>query len=140
MKPIYCKFYNESIDFGHALGYAYEALVNGPYKFDAVSAWTKLSERVSQGIYMGEGLLLPHTRISQLPAPLMTFAVAPQGFSGVTVPGHETARFMCLLLSPLESAMAHTQAIAEVAKLLLDKEWASKALACTDDAQVAALF
>lgn len=140
MKPTYCKFYSEPIDFGHALGYAYEALVNGPFKFDAVAAWTKLSERVSQGIYMGEGLLLPHTRISQLPAPLMTFAVAPQGFTGVNVPGHETARFMCLLLSPLESAMVHTQAISEVAKLLLDKDWASRALACTDDAQVAALF
>lgn len=70
----------------------------------------------------------------------MTFAVCPKGFTGVTIPGGEIPQFLCLLLSPAESALVHTQTIAEVAKLLLNKEWKARALACSDDAQVAALF
>ena len=140
MKPISCKFYKEIVDFGRALGLAYESLVNSPHEFDSIAAWTKLSERVSQGVYMGDGLLLPHTRIPGLPAPLMAFVVAPEGFSGVTIPGRETARFMCLLLSPAESATVHTQAIAEMARLILDKEWKENALACQSDSEVSNLF
>lgn len=140
MAPLFCKCYHEPVSFARALGVSYEALVNGPYKFDAFDAWKRLSERVSQGIYMGEGLLLPHTRIAGLPAPLMAFSVASQGFSDISVPRQESAKFMCVLLSPAESAMAHTQTIAKMAALLLDKEWKARALACTDDAQVAALF
>ena len=140
MKPVSCKLYSESVDFGRALGLAYEALVNTTHEFDSIAAWTKLSERVSQGVYMGDGLLLPHTRVPGLSAPLMAFVVAPEGFSGVTIPGRETAQFMCLLLSPVESATVHTQAIAEMARLILDKEWKAKALACRDDAEIAALF
>ncbi|WP_295678179.1 PTS sugar transporter subunit IIA [uncultured Fibrobacter sp.] len=140
MKPISCKFYKETVDFGRALGLAYESLVNSPHEFDSIAAWTKLSERVSQGVYMGDGLLLPHTRIPGLPAPLMAFVVAPEGFSGVTIPGRETARFMCLLLSPAESATVHTQAIAEMARLILDKEWKENALACQSDSEVSNLF
>jgi transcription termination factor Rho len=45
-----------------------------------------------------------------------------------------------LLLSPEESATAHTVAIAGVAKLLLDPEWKAKALACTDAAALKELF
>ena len=52
----------------------------------------------------------------------------------------ETARFMCLLLSPAESATVHTQAIAEMARLILDKEWKERALACQSDSEVSNLF
>jgi PTS system nitrogen regulatory IIA component len=47
---------------------------------------------------------------------------------------------MCVLLSPEESAMAHTTAIANVAKLLLNPEWKEKALAVTDDESLKKLF
>jgi PTS system nitrogen regulatory IIA component len=47
---------------------------------------------------------------------------------------------MCLLLSPAESATVHTQAIAEMARLILDKEWKEKALACQSDSEVSNLF
>lgn len=140
MNILYNRFYASPEPFSRALGFAYDALVKGPYKFDAYETWTKLSERISQGVYMGDGLLLPHTRIPGLPGPLMTFAVCPKGFTGVTIPGGEIPQFLCLLLSPAESALVHTQTIAEVAKLLLNKEWKARALACSDDAQVAALF
>lgn len=140
MKPIYTHFYQEPESFARALGFAYEALVNGPYPFDARAAWTKLSERVGQGIYMGEGLLLPHTRISGLQEPLMAFAVCPKGFTGIATRGNDTAQFLCVLLSPAESATMHTVAIAGVAKLLLNPEWKTKALAVQNDADIAALF
>ena len=139
MIPDYTKFYNEPATFAGALGLAYDALVHSA-SFDAMSAWNSLSERVKQGIYMGDGLLLPHTRIAGLERPLMAFCVCPAGFTGIEVRGGEKAQFMCVLLSPAESAMAHTQAIAGVAKLILDPEWKARALAAPDDAGVKALF
>lgn len=139
MIPDYTKFYNESATFAGALGLAYDALVHSA-SFDAMSAWNSLSERVKQGIYMGDGLLLPHTRIAGLERPLMAFCVCPAGFTGIEIRGGEKAQFMCVLLSPAESAMAHTQAIAAVAKLILDPEWKARALAAPDDAGVKALF
>lgn len=139
MIPDYTKFYNESATFAGALGLAYDALVHSA-SFDAMSAWNSLSERVKQGIYMGDGLLLPHTRIAGLERPLMAFCVCPAGFTGIEIRGGEKAQFMCVLLSPAESAMAHTQAIAGVAKLILDPEWKARALAAPDDAGVKALF
>ena len=139
MIPDYTKFYNEPATFAGALGLAYDALVHSA-SFDAMSAWNSLSERVKQGIYMGDGLLLPHTRIAGLERPLMAFCVCPAGFTGIEIRGGEKAQFMCVLLSPAESAMAHTQAIADVAKLILDPEWKARALAAPDDAGVKALF
>lgn len=139
MIPDYTKFYNEPATFAGALGLAYDALVHSA-SFDAMSAWNSLSERVKQGIYMGDGLLLPHTRIAGLERPLMAFCVCPAGFTGIEIRGGEKAQFMCVLLSPAESAMAHTQAIAGVAKLILDPEWKAHALAAPDDAGVKALF
>ena len=139
MIPDYTKFYNEPATFAGALGLAYDALVHSA-SFDAMSAWNSLSERVKQGIYMGDGLLLPHTRIAGLERPLMAFCVCPTGFTGIEIRGGEKTQFMCVLLSPAESAMAHTQAIADVAKLILDPEWKARALAAPDDAGVKALF
>lgn len=139
MVPDYTKFYNEPATFAGALGLAYDALVHSA-SFDAMSAWNSLSERVKQGIYMGDGLLLPHTRIAGLERPLMAFCVCPAGFTGIEIRGGEKAQFMCVLLSPAESAMAHTQAIAGMAKLILDPEWKARALAVADDAGVKALF
>ncbi len=140
LNPVYAKVYSEPESFSRALGFAYDALVHAGIPFDANAAWTALSERISQGIYMGEGLLLPHTRISGLKAPLMAFAVCPAGFTGVNTRGNELGRFICLLLSPAESATAHTVNIANMAKLLLDAEWKAKALAAKTDADVKALF
>ena len=45
-----------------------------------------------------------------------------------------------MLLSPAESAMAHTVAIANVAKLLLNPEWKEKVLATTDEEELKKLF
>lgn len=139
MVPDYTKLCNAPTPFSKALGLAYDALVHSA-SFDATSAWNSLSERVKQGIYMGDGLLLPHTRIAGLERPLMAFCVCPAGFTGIEIRGGEKAQFMCVLLSPAESAMAHTQAIAGVAKLILDPEWKARALAAPDDAGVKALF
>ena len=139
MIPDYTKFYNGPATFAGTLGLAYDALVHTA-SFDAMSAWNSLSERVKQGIYMGDGLLLPHTRIAGLERPLMAFCVCPAGFTGIEIRGGEKAQFMCVLLSPAESAMAHTQAIAGMAKLILDPEWKARALAVADDAAVKALF
>ena len=139
MIPDYTKFYNGPATFAGVLGLAYDALVHTA-SFDAMAAWSTLSERVKQGIYMGDGLLLPHTRIAGLERPRMAFCVCPAGFTGIDIRGGEKAQFMCVLLSPAESAMAHTQAIAGMAKLILDPEWKARALAVADDAAVKALF
>ena len=140
MTPIYCKYYSSAESFNRALGFAYDALVHAGVAFDANAAWKTLAERVKQGVYMGDGLLLPHTRIVGLSQPLMAFGVCPAGFTDVEIRGGETAQFMCVLLSPAESAMAHTQVIAGVAKLLLDPEWKKKALAADSDEAVKVLF
>ena len=140
MAPVYSKFYPAAEPFNRALGFAYDALVHAGIPFDALATWKSLSERISQGIYMGEGLLLPHTRISGLPQPLMAFAVCPAGFSGIEIRNNEKAQFLCVLLSPMESATAHTQVIAGMAKRLLDPEWKKKALAVGSDEDVKLLF
>lgn len=137
--PAYTQVYKEPVAFQKALGFAFEGLVNAGVPFDALSAWKAVEKRIGEGIYMGSGLLLPHTRISGLESPLMAFAVAPE-IQGVSTPRGETAQFLCLLLSPVESATAHTVAIAGVAKLLLDPEWKAKALACADGAALKGLF
>ena len=140
MTPVYSKFYPAAEAFNRALGFAYDALVHAGIPFDANATWKSLSERISQGIYMGEGLLLPHTRIAGLPQPLMAFAVCPEGFTGIEIKKAEKAQFLCVLLSPAESAMAHTQVIAGMAKLLLDPEWKKKVLAAGSDEAVKSLF
>ena len=140
MTPIYTRIYAQTVEFNRALGYAYDALVKGPYPFDALSTWKGLSERVAQGIYMGQGLLLPHTRVPGLKGPLMAFVVCKEGFSRVKTRNEELAQFMCMLLSPAESAMAHTVAIANVAKLLLNPEWKEKVLAANDEEALKLLF
>lgn len=140
MAPVYFKHYSAPEAFNRALGFAYDALVHAGVAFDANAAWKSLTERISQGIYMGEGLLLPHTRIAGLPQPLMAFAVCPEGFSGIEIRNNDKAQFLCVLLSPAESATAHTLVIAKMAKLLLDPEWKKKVLAAGSDEDVKALF
>lgn len=137
--PAYTQVYKEPVAFQKALGFAFEGLVSAGVAFDALSAWKAVEKRIGEGIYMGSGLLLPHTRISGLESPLMAFAVAPE-IQGISTSRGETAQFLCLLLSPAESATAHTVAIAGVAKLLLDPEWKTKALACADGAALKELF
>lgn len=140
MTPLYVKHYATPESFNRALGFAYDALTRTGIPFDANAAWKSLTERIAQGIYMGEGLLLPHTRIAGLSQPLIAFAVCPEGFTGIENRNNEKAQFLCVLLSPAESAMAHTQVIAGFAKLLLDSEWKKKALAADSDEAVKALF
>ena len=140
MTPIYCKYYSSAESFNRALGFAYDALVHSGVAFDANAAWKALTERIAQGIYMGDGLLLPHTRIAGLERPLMAFAACPDGFTGIEIRNKEKAQFMCVLLSPAESATAHTLVIAQMAKLLLDPEWKKKALAADSDEAVKVLF
>ncbi len=140
MALIYTKFYASSETFGRALGFAYDALVHGPLQFDANATWAGIVERVKQGIYMGEGLLLPHTRVPGLAEPLMAFVVCPAGITGAKTRGDEKAQFMCLLLSPAESATAHTTVIANMARKMLDPEWKAMALNVKSDAEIKALF
>ncbi|MBQ7079678.1 MAG: PTS sugar transporter subunit IIA [Fibrobacter sp.] len=140
MVPTYVRVYTQPVEFNRALGYAYDALVNGPFRFDALSAWKGLSERIAQGIYMGQGLLLPHTRIPGLPGPLMAFVVCRDGFTGIKTRNEELAQFICVLLSPAESAMAHTMEIANVAKFMLNPEWKEKALSATDEEELKKMF
>lgn len=140
MPPIYVKHYSEPESFARALGFAYDALVHGPVKFDAMETWKSLSERVAQGIYMGEGLLLPHTRVSGLPQPLFAFAVCPKGFTDIAVKAGQVPQFLCVLLSPAESATCHTQFIANIARKLLNPEWKASALVATTPEQLNALF
>ena len=98
MVPTYVRVYTQPVEFNRALGYAYDALVNGPFHFDALSAWKGLSERIAQGIYMGQGLLLPHTRVPGLKGPLMAFEDCRDGFTGIKTRNEETAQFICMLL------------------------------------------
>ena len=140
MTPHYVKHYAEAESFARALGFAYDALVHGPVKFDAMATWKSLSERVSQGIYMGEGLLLPHTRVLGLPQPLFAFAVCPKGFTDIAVKPGQVPQYICLLLSPAESATCHTQFIANIARKLLNPQWRAKALAAVTPEQLNALF
>ena len=140
MALVYTKFYVQSESFGRGLGFAYDALVHGPSTFDANETWKNLAERVKQGIYMGEGLLLPHTRVPGLTEPLMAFVVCPEGFTGIEIRGGEKAQFMCVLLSPAESATAHTMVIADMAKKMLNPQWKAKALTVKSDSEIKALF
>ncbi|PWJ70022.1 MULTISPECIES: PTS sugar transporter subunit IIA [unclassified Fibrobacter] len=140
MALVYTKFYAGSETFGRALGFAYDALVHGPCAFDANTTWAGLVERVRQGVYMGEGLLLPHTRVKGLAEPLMAFVVCPEGLSDIEIRGGEKAQFMCVLLSPAESATAHTTVIADMAKKMLNPEWKEKALLVKSDAEIRDLF
>ena len=140
MALVYTKFYSVEETFGRALGFAYDALVHGPCAFDANATWNGIVERVKQGVYMGEGLLLPHTRVKGLSEPLMAFVVCPAGLTGIDIRGGEKAQFMCVLLSPAESATAHTVVIANMAKKILNPEWKSRVLAVRSDAEIRALF
>ena len=140
MLPVYTKYYSESESFNRALGFAYDALVHGPVKFDAMATWKSLSERVAQGIYMGEGLLLPHTRVPGLPQPLFAFAVCPKGFTDIEVKAGRVPQYICLLLSPAESATCHTQFIANIARKLLNPQWRARAVEAKTPEQLNALF
>lgn len=138
--PCHVRLCPQPETFVRALGLAYDALVHARHPFDALAVWDSLKQRIDQGIYMGQGLLLPHARILGLPEPLMSFSVCPHGFSGIKTSGDELGQFLCVLLSPAESATAHTLAIAGVAKKLLDADWKKRALAATSEEELKALF
>ena len=138
--PCHVRLCPQPETFVRALGLAYDALVHAGHSFDALAVWDSLKQRIDQGIYMGPGLLLPHARILGLPEPLMSFSVCPYGFSGIKTSGDELGQFLCVLLSPAESATAHTLAIAGVAKKLLDADWKKRALAATSEEELKALF
>ena len=138
--PCHVRLCPQPETFVRALGLAYDALVHAGHPFDALAVWDSLKQRIDQGIYMGQGLLLPHARILGLPEPLMSFSVCPHGFSGIKTSGNELGQFLCVLLSPAESATAHTVAIAGVAKKLLDADWKKRALAASSDEELKALF
>ena len=89
---------------------------------------------------MGEGLLLPHTRVPGLSEPLFAFVVCPDGFTDINLKPGQVGQFMCLLLSPAESATAHTQVIAKVARKILNPKWKKMALEATSPEEMKALF
>ena len=89
---------------------------------------------------MGDGLLLPHTRVPGLSEPLFAFAVCPKGFTDINVKPGQVPQFLCLLLSPAESAMAHTQVIANIARKILNPQWKAKALTVTSPEEMQTLF
>ena len=114
MQPIYVKHYAEPESFARALGFAYDALVHGSVKFDAMETWKSLSERVSQGIYMGEGLLLPHTRVPGLPQPLFAFAVCPKGFTDIAVKQGQVPQYICLSSAAIHLSVAFAGGVCQL--------------------------
>lgn len=140
ISPTYLSFYSCSETFCSALGKAYDALIQAHIELDAFAIWDSLQKRISHGIYMGDGLLLPHTRVQNLASPIFSFSVCVPGFTKISLPVGECAQFMCILLSPKESATAHTQVIANIAKMLLNPEWKQKALTANSTKELSSLF
>lgn len=140
INPTYLSIYPSSETFCSALGKAFDALVKAYAELDAFAIWKSLQKRILHGIYMGDGLLLPHIRVQNLASPIFSFSVCAPGFTKISLPVGECAQFMCILLSPKESATAHTQVIANIAKILLNPEWKLKALKANSIKELSSLF
>lgn len=120
--------WEKPLAFELAAGLLFDSLVEGPVPFDPMKAWTEMQNRTQQGIYMGNGLLLPHARVSEISNPLIAFGVATQGISSNFTPASEKANLICMVLSPANSPTAHTKVIAKIATRVLDKNWVSSIL------------
>lgn len=130
--------WKESLPQSHAFGYLFDALVNGPVKFDPMPVWTDMQNRTAQGVYMGNGLLLPHARVKDIVNPLVAVGICPVG---IPVPEKtEKAQFVVMVLSPLSSPTAHTLVVGKVARLILDKSLTASLLACKNSLEAYSLI
>lgn len=118
----------------HAFGYLFDALVNGPVKFDPMPVWTEMQNRTTQGVYMGNGLLMPHARVRDISDPLLAIGICPSGISVQN--STEKATLIAMVLSPLNSPVAHTRMVGAIARLALNKDFMLKLLECTSSKDV----
>ena len=132
--PDFCKenvlVFKEQVHFDMAIGLLFDSLVNGKIPFEPLAAWNEMQTRTKQGIYMGNGLLLPHARVKGISNPLLAFGISANGFLPETLSSSEKATMICMVLSPVTSPLAHTKVIAKMASKVLDPHWVSKVLAC----------
>ncbi|MDP6559644.1 MAG: PTS sugar transporter subunit IIA [Candidatus Binatia bacterium] len=74
---------------------------------------------------IGEGVAIPHGKISGISQILGVFARSPQGVDFQAQDGSLTHLFF-LLLAPLESASDHLKALARISRLLKDASFRSR--------------
>ena len=82
--PDFCKenvlVFKEQVHFDMAIGLLFDSLVNGKIPFEPLAAWNEMQTRTKEGIYMGNGLLLPHARVEGISNPLLAFGISAKGF------------------------------------------------------------
>ncbi len=125
--------WKQTVSKDWAFGLLYDSLVNGRVPFDAMQVWNDLTARVAQGVYMGNGLLLPHARVPGIQKPLVAFGVSAAGISGVeigknVVETNEIPHFVALVLSPENSPLAHTQVIGKIARFIFEEKISNQLL------------
>ncbi len=120
--------WNAALPEAHAFGYLFDALVNGPVKFDPMPVWTDMQKRTAMGVYMGNGLLLPHARVKNLEMPLLAVGICNAGISMAKNANGEVPKLVAMVLSPEESPAAHTRMVGAIAKLILNQEFVQKLL------------
>lgn len=99
-----------------------------------------VSRGLSEGFYVGSGLLLPHARIPGIDKVFLAFGVCPVGFTGVKKAIEEPATMMCLLLSPEENPMTHIYVIKHIAQKLMDSSWKERMLEALDTFEIKQLL
>lgn len=126
--------WSKSLPQSHAFGYLYDSLVNGPVKFEPMAVWNDMQVRTAQGVYMGSGLLLPHARVKDISNSLLAIGLCPEG---IPVEGKsEIARVVTMVLSPVDSPMAHTRLVGAIARLVLNQDFMQKLLNCACSKEV----
>lgn len=115
--------WKNSIDQKTALGLLFDFWASSNEHLNPYDVWQKLIFReTTEGFYVGNGLLLPHTRVHGIEKAFLAFGVCPKGFQSDAKIKREVATLMCLLLSPEEKPMTHIHVIKHIAQKLLDSQ------------------
>ncbi len=84
---------------------------------------------------LGEGVAIPHGKLSGLKRVVAAFARSPGGVDFSSLDGKPTHLFF-LLVAPEDSAGAHLKALARISRLLKDESFRQRLLGASDRADL----
>ena len=89
--------------------------------------------------FLGEDLALPHARLAELPAPLVSIGIARKGMTGPDA-SYNKARILIMILSPAQDPEQHLRLLSEISKLAVDDRWHDGMIHATKTTEVVQFF
>lgn len=94
-----------------------------------------VSQEKQESISMGQGIAMPHIKVSNLDQPMIVFARLKHFVPFDTIDG-EPVDLICCILSSKEDSIIHLQSLSTMARMLSHKEFSSRIRAAEDSEDI----